>query len=364
MTTRPSEESEHALLLEENNPGLYNDTTDSAEDASVETLDESFDISQVKYALDAFIATAQPVIITMILSSFAVVYIRSPQTASNGGNGLSVYNIDDDDSNVNAKIGESAINALVIVGFMAALTFVVVFLYWMRCMLILKGYMLLSSTLLLGMLGGVFSLEVLDKYQIPFDAFSFFILLWNFAVVGLLAIFYQKGVPVSVTQGYLMVTSVILAWNFSRFDEYTTWALLVALALYDLCAVLTPCGPLKALVGLMQTRREPLPGLLYEADLPMEAVDVRSNIGSGISSTSRGHVPGEAGGSVEMTRTTSIPAPAALGVSMMSRGAGSYYVYMNTFLQTSTCHHVCVYACTYKHTCTHAYKHPNIDTCI
>ena len=43
------------------------------------------------------------------------------------------------------------------------------------------------------------------------------------------------------------------------------------LALYDLCAVLTPCGPLKVLVGLMQERNEPLPGLLYEAELPQPA---------------------------------------------------------------------------------------------
>ena len=30
--------------------------------------------------------------------------------------------------------------------------------------------------------------------------------------------------------------------------QWTGWTLLVALALYDLCAVLTPCGPLKQLV--------------------------------------------------------------------------------------------------------------------
>lgn len=52
------------------------------------------------------------------------------------------------------------------------------------------------------------------------------------------------------------------------FDEWTGWSLLIMLALYDLCAVLTPCGPLKMLVGLMQERNEPLPGLLYEAELP------------------------------------------------------------------------------------------------
>lgn len=41
------------------------------------------------------------------------------------------------------------------------------------------------------------------------------------------------------------------------------------LALYDLCAVLTPCGPLKALVNAMQEEGSPdMPGLLYEAHLP------------------------------------------------------------------------------------------------
>ena len=44
------------------------------------------------------------------------------------------------------------------------------------------------------------------------------------------------------------------------------------LAMYDLCAVLTPCGPLKALVNLMSEEGAPeMPGLLYEAELPPEA---------------------------------------------------------------------------------------------
>ncbi len=41
------------------------------------------------------------------------------------------------------------------------------------------------------------------------------------------------------------------------------------LAFYDLCAVLSPCGPLKALVNLMSEKDSPdMPGLLYEAQLP------------------------------------------------------------------------------------------------
>jgi presenilin 1 len=62
-----------------------------------------------------------------------------------------------------------------------------------------------------------------------------------------------------MTQGYLICTSILLVWQLSRFDEYTCFSLLAALAFYDLCAVLSPCGPLKALVGLMQERNVPLP---------------------------------------------------------------------------------------------------------
>jgi presenilin 1 len=58
-----------------------------------------------------------------------------------------------------------------------------------------------------------------------------------------------------------------MAWLLTKLPEWTTWSLLVALALYDLCAVLTPCGPLKALVNLAQERQDPIPGLLYEANV-------------------------------------------------------------------------------------------------
>ncbi|CAM9172670.1 unnamed protein product, partial [Phaeothamnion confervicola] len=104
--------------------------------------------------------------------------------------------------------------------------------------------------------------------QVPIDVYTFLIVLYNFAAVGVIAIFYPTGIPTIVTQGYLVATSVIMAWQLSRFDEWTGWCLLVMLALYDLCAVLTPCGPLKALVNLMQEYGEPMPGLLYEAELP------------------------------------------------------------------------------------------------
>lgn len=107
------------------------------------------------------------------------------------------------------------------------------------------------------------------RYRIPLDQISFYFIIVNFAVVGVLAIFYQTGIPMYITQTYLVFSSVIVAWQLSNFNSWTAWTLLVLLALYDLCAVLTPWGPLKFLVNLMSKDDAPdMPGLLYEASLP------------------------------------------------------------------------------------------------
>lgn len=149
------------------------------------------------------------------------------------------------------------------------MTFVVVLLYKYRCMKFLMGYMVFATTMLLGFMTGRMWNIAIDIYEWSIDKFSFYFVLYNFAVVGCLAIFYGKGIPMLVSQGYLIASSVVLAWQLSYFSEWTAWTLLVLLACYDLFAVLTPCGPLKALVKQMQKPgAPPMPGLLYEAQLP------------------------------------------------------------------------------------------------
>lgn len=66
-------------------------------------------------------------------------------------------------------------------------------------------------------------------------------------------------------QAYLMWTGVVVAFIFTSIPEWTTWVLLVAMALYDLFAVLTPRGPLQMLVNLAAEREEDIPALVYEA---------------------------------------------------------------------------------------------------
>ena len=65
--------------------------------------------------------------------------------------------------------------------------------------------------------------------------------------------------PVLLKQGYLVVTGVVTAYMFTFVPEWTTWTLLIAMALYDLYAVLVPGGPLKVILS----RAAGIPGLAH-----------------------------------------------------------------------------------------------------
>ncbi|GFZ17005.1 presenilin-2 [Actinidia rufa] len=68
-----------------------------------------------------------------------------------------------------------------------------------------------------------------------------------------------------LTQAYLVVIGMLVAYWFTLLPEWTTWVLLVAMALYDLAAVMLPGGPLRLLVELAISRDEDIPALVYEA---------------------------------------------------------------------------------------------------
>lgn len=121
-----------------------------------------------------------------------------------------------------------------------------------------------SSFLVLGFFGGEISLLLIEALNFPIDCFTFVFLLFNFTIVGVLAVFMSK-MAIFVTQAYLVVIGMLVAYWFTLLPEWTTWVLLVALALYDLAAVLLPVGPLRLLVELAISRDEDIPALVYEA---------------------------------------------------------------------------------------------------
>jgi presenilin-like A22 family membrane protease len=208
------------------------------------------------------------VVLTMVCSALVVIFVSTPEQTF-----TLVQTSSDDASSDNSnatKLGRSIMNGLVIVVVVCLMTFVIVLFYKFKCHKCLAGYMVMSSTMILGFLASNLSTIAIDRYQIPIDKISFYFIMYNFAITGVLSIIAPQGaVPYYLTQCYLAATSMIVAWHFAKFDPWTTWVLLILIALYDLFAVLSPYGPLRALVNLMQRDDSPMiPGLLYEANLP------------------------------------------------------------------------------------------------
>ncbi|PKI34959.1 presenilin-like protein At1g08700 [Punica granatum] len=178
------------------------------------------------------------------------------------------------------KLEGALLNALVFVILIAVVTFVLVALYYFKFTNFLKNYTRFSAFFVLGTMGGSIFLSVIQHFSIPVDSITCFLLLFNFTVVGVLSVF-SGGIPILLRQFYMVCLGIIVAAWFTKLPEWTTWVLLVALAVYDLVAVLAPGGPLKILVELASSRDEELPALVYEARpvAPQGSDNRRSNMG-------------------------------------------------------------------------------------
>ncbi|XP_073015208.1 presenilin-like protein At2g29900 [Primulina eburnea] len=207
-----------------------------------------------------------PVSICMIL----VVILVSLLNTDSSSNGLSItsmatvaYSETNSDS-IWDKFKGALLNSLVFVAMVTVVTFLLVLLFYFRCTKFLKYYMGFSAFLVLGFLGGEIALFLIQDFSFPVDCITFCVVLFNFTVVGVLAVFMSK-MAIFVTQTYLVVIGMLVAYWFTLLPEWTTWVLLVAMALYDLAAVLLPGGPLRLLVELAISRDEEIPALVYEA---------------------------------------------------------------------------------------------------
>jgi len=112
----------------------------------------------------------------------------------------------------------------------AAATFVLVACYYFRCLKLMVGYLIFASVNLLGYTGSFMVISAIQAYQAVricgsdaiadwplniaercndqiFDYGTLVFIMLNFAV-GVVAVFWQKGVPRFITQSYLIAVSV------------------------------------------------------------------------------------------------------------------------------------------------------------
>ncbi|KAM7279756.1 hypothetical protein ACFE04_006890 [Oxalis oulophora] len=174
-----------------------------------------------------------------------------------------VYNESTSDSTWD-KFKGALLNSLAFVAVVTIATFFLVALFYFGCTKFLRYYMGFSAFTVLAFMGGQIALFLIQDFNVPVDCITYLVLLFNFAIVGVLAVFMSKF-AILVTQAYLVVIGMLVAYWFTLLPEWTTWSLLIAMALYDLAAVLLPVGPLRLLVELAISRDEEIPALVYEA---------------------------------------------------------------------------------------------------
>ena len=194
------------------------------------------------------------------------------------------------------------------VAFITAATFLIFFLFkynYTRC---LWAYMGFSGLLIFGVLGAAIGYEVIQTLMIPLDILTYSLCVYNVSIVGVLAVFFWPS-PLAMRQGYLIAIAAIVAFYFTRIPEWTTWTLLIAMAIYDLYAVLTPGGPLRVIVELAEERNEEIPALVYESRPTRRPVRVN-----------RGGAGGGGGGVIEAVMSSSMTSSV--------RGAGEAGVFL------------------------------------
>ena len=158
-------------------------------------------------------------------------------------------------------------NVAVVLGYVVGMTLLLLGAYYFRFYKTLALMLGLSTSIILGFM----TLFLLYQMPIPFpvDYLTVAICLWNFAVVGTLSIHWQS--PLIVRQFYMIALAVIAsACILGMFATWTIWAVLLVLCLWDLFAVLAPCGPLRILVNTAAERNEDvMPSLVYSSGIGM-----------------------------------------------------------------------------------------------
>ncbi|KAG0317023.1 hypothetical protein BGZ99_006553 [Dissophora globulifera] len=202
----------------------------------------------------------KPVVVCICLS---ILWVKISMAGSDYRPTQSSYTVYNESatSTVSQNFLGSLANAGIIIGQIVIVTIIIVIMFKRGHIKILIGFFMVVVAMLLGFMGYILLLNLIQVLRIPLDYITMAFALWNFAVAGLISVFW-KG-PMWLQQVYLTVMSSLMAFSLTGLAEWTTWMLLALLVVWDLIAVLCPFGPLKILVESSRNQNQEVPALLY-----------------------------------------------------------------------------------------------------
>ncbi|KAF9335100.1 hypothetical protein BG006_000839 [Podila minutissima] len=184
-------------------------------------FEEAERIADMKFYMLQIYKIIKPVVVCIFLS---ILWVKVSMAGSDYRPTQSTYTVykETATSTVSQNIVGSLANAGIIIGQIVIVTIIIVVLFKRGHIKVLIGFFMVVVAMLLGFMGYILILNLIQVLRIPLDYITMSFALWNFAVAGLISVFWK-----------------------------------------DLIAVLCPFGPLKILVESSRNQNQEVPALLY-----------------------------------------------------------------------------------------------------
>ena len=224
--------------------------------------DEKARVEELTAGMKNMVKLIMPVVLCMAVVCISILAIEGYKEQSNVYLPYTPFHETGDISG-GEKFGQALINVIIILAVVVVLTCLLVILIKYRCYKAVTVWLIGASVLALGWFSFFYLYQVFSGLELPMDYITAVLFGWNFCVTGVVGIHWRG--PLRCQQFYLISTCVLIALVFIQYlPDWTAWMLLALIAVYDLVAVLAPCGPLRKLVEIAQERDEPLmPSLVY-----------------------------------------------------------------------------------------------------